>query len=164
MNNLTFTFNTKCWRRHKNETLQSNLLNDDNVTNKPNVQGPCLLGCQVSRYARTKTRWPQKLKTVCSFYMFGISTAATSVSSQKTRILTIKAGETLNLRYQNVYCGLLGYDTVQSGTHFMWNVTDTSCLTNWQLQGGKFMMYQQFNFLLSKPANWSLHSKYPQAD
>ena len=36
--NLTFSFNTKWWSRHKNETLRSNLLNDyDNVTNKPNV-------------------------------------------------------------------------------------------------------------------------------
>jgi hypothetical protein len=87
-----------------------------------------------------------------------------SVTSQKTRILNIKGGETLNLKYQNVYCGLLGYDAVQSGTRFMWNVTDTSWLTNWQLEGGKFMMYQQFNFLLSKPVNWAQHSKYPQAD
>ena len=32
--NLTFTSNTKCWSRHKNETLQSDLLDDDdNVTN-----------------------------------------------------------------------------------------------------------------------------------
>jgi len=42
--NLNFAFNTKCWSRHKNETLQSNLLaDDDNATNKPNVQGPGLL-------------------------------------------------------------------------------------------------------------------------
>lgn len=73
--------------------------------------------------------------------MFGISTAAIWVNKW---ILNIKAGETLNLRYQNVYCGPLGYDAVQSGTRFMWNVIDTSWLTNWQLQ---FMMYQQFNFL-----------------
>jgi hypothetical protein len=93
--NLTFTFNIKHWR-HKTETLWSNLLNDDSVTNQMYRVHAFWV---VKRQGMLELRLSDPRKWWCYALCKRSESVALllSVMCQEAWILNIKAAETLNL-------------------------------------------------------------------